>query len=164
MRSWKMCPTSMPRTISSVPLPSGLGSPATTLRISATSRLGQIAAPVHAGEVIAVLVGAAARSRSWRRPLRSAMTVSPPGAPTRPERARPGAEAPRGSRPRSRSGTATAAWQLRGLDLVQHVVAAQQQSRRSPSVAAITRSDLTVCCGGDLEEAAHVLASCACPA
>ena len=35
-RSWKTWPTSMPRTISSVPLPSGDGSPATTLRRSAT--------------------------------------------------------------------------------------------------------------------------------
>ena len=59
VRSWKMWPTSMPRAISSLPLPSGLGSPATTLRMSATCGLGQVAAPVHAGEVEALLVGAA---------------------------------------------------------------------------------------------------------
>src|SRR5438067_1789722 len=41
VRSWKMCPTSMPRTMSSFPLPSGLGSPATTLRMSATCGSGR---------------------------------------------------------------------------------------------------------------------------
>jgi hypothetical protein len=46
-----MWPTSMPRRMRSVPVPEGLGSPATTLRTSTTSRLGQVAAPVHAGEV-----------------------------------------------------------------------------------------------------------------
>ena len=50
----------MPRWIASTPLPSGDGSPATTLRMSATSvGLGQVAAPVDAGVVEVGLVGAA---------------------------------------------------------------------------------------------------------
>ena len=39
--SWKMWPTSMPRAIDSVPLPSGLASPSTTLRRSAQSGAGK---------------------------------------------------------------------------------------------------------------------------
>ena len=57
--SWNTWPTSMPRAMPSVPLPSGEGSPSTTLRMSATSvGFGQVAAPVDAGEVEARLVGA----------------------------------------------------------------------------------------------------------
>jgi hypothetical protein len=52
-------PTSMPRAMRSVPWPSGDGSPATTLRMSATKfRFGQIAAPVHAGRWKPRFVGA----------------------------------------------------------------------------------------------------------
>jgi hypothetical protein len=54
-----MWPTSMPRQSSRLPLPSGEGSPATTLRMSATWRLRQVAAEIDAGEVEAVFVGAA---------------------------------------------------------------------------------------------------------
>ena len=59
------------------PLPSGDGSPASTLRMSATKvGLGQVAAPVGAGEVEVGLVGAADEVGSSRPPLRSAITFT----------------------------------------------------------------------------------------
>ena len=59
VRNWKMWPTSMPRQISSLPLPSGEGSPATTLRMSKNAGSGKSRPKIDAGHVIAGFVGAA---------------------------------------------------------------------------------------------------------
>ncbi len=57
--SWKMCPTSMPRAISSVPWPVGLGSPRCALRMSTACGSSRSRPPIHAAEMHVLLVGSA---------------------------------------------------------------------------------------------------------
>src|ERR1700733_4655514 len=63
--SWKICPTSMPRAISRVPRPVGLGAP----RVADIDgeRTFEVAPPIRAAEVHVLLVGAADEVRQVSR-------------------------------------------------------------------------------------------------
>ena len=65
--SWKMWPTSMPRAMPSVPLPVGLGSPAHDVAEVDDLGLGQVAAPVDAGQVHVRSLAPQTKSASVRR-------------------------------------------------------------------------------------------------
>ncbi len=129
-----MWPTSMPRTISSVPLPSGVGSPSTTLRRSATTRLGQVAAPVHAGVVQVVFVGADS-TKSAHGGDRAVRDDAAPASSCRcgPESSRRPRRTPaHGSRASvAKRKPASGPRQLADLDLVELVIAAQAAAARS---------------------------------
>ena len=83
VRSWKMWPTSMPRTMSSVPLPSGDASPETTLRISATSGSGRSRPKFTPVRCVSTALAPQAKS-AMTATARSATTRIPGLIPTGP--------------------------------------------------------------------------------
>ncbi len=117
----------MPRWICSAPLPSGDGSPSTTLRMSATSSgSAQVAAPVDAGVVEVLGVGAADEVAHRRDRAIGDDAHRPPGS-DRTEVARLAAEVRLDLRRRGEAEAAIEAGQLAGLDFVERVVAANEQ-------------------------------------